>query len=201
MRTGLICAVVAALALLGATAEGAKKKRKGRGVAEATVTTVQPIPDRAAGVAPDGTLRSTVSFGKRFKGAMVGDVNVTLQTLGATLGAAGNLDFRLLSPRGNTAELFRGGMGGLPGESIGPLTFDDETPIRLCTQPIPPCQDPDTLPLPFIGTAQPSEGSLSDLDGGPIRGTWTLMVRDRVPMGTSSLTSWKLTVSRDRPAK
>jgi hypothetical protein len=200
MRAGPICALIAALALLGAPAEGAKKKGKGRGVAEATVTTIQPIPDTPDFSAPHGTLRSTVSFGKRFKGATIGDVNVTLQTVGATPTAAGDLEFRLIAPRGNTAELIFG-TAGLAGQSIGPLTFDDETPIRLCFDDMPPCSDPDTLILPYIGTVQPTGGFLSDLDGGPIGGTWTLMARDALPMQTSSLTSWTVTVTRDRPAK
>jgi hypothetical protein len=195
---GAIASVLLALPLLGSDHATAKKKGKRGGSAEATVTTPQPIPDRAGFVGPEGVLRSTITFGKRYKAMAIGDVNVTIQTLGATATAAEDLNFRLRAPRGNTVDLVA---FGLTGSSIGPLTFDDETPIRICFEDMPPCSDPDTLPLPFIGTAQASSGFLSALDGGPVRGTWTLTVLDGLPMETSILSMWKLSIAPRRPVK
>ena len=43
-----------------------------------------PIPGATGPPARDGELDSQISVGKRFKGRSIGDVNVTVQTKGAT---------------------------------------------------------------------------------------------------------------------
>jgi subtilisin-like proprotein convertase family protein len=143
------------------------------------------IPDSSPGA--DGQLLQTVKFGKKFKGRSIEDVDVTLQTTGSMANAADDLRMDLISPRGNTSDLAgSAGAPGFPGQSVGPLTFDDETNIDPCFDDTPPCGDPDTLPIPFTGVAQP-RGELSALDGGPIRGTWTLRVIDGGSPGTTSV--------------
>lgn len=194
-RVALIGLLVAGVAL-GSPVAGAKKKVKRVGPAEATLSANQAIPDAVPFGGP-GVLRSPITVGQRFKGRTIADVNVTVQTTGATAMAAEGLAIRLTSPRGNSAELVEG--DGPPSQSFGPLTFDDETPLRLCFDPTPPCQDPDTTSV-FTGTAHPT-GFLSELDGGPVSGVWTLTVQDRFEEGTSILSSWGLVVTPVRPVR
>jgi hypothetical protein len=183
-------------ALTGGVAEAKKKKkRSGGGPAVATKTVNQLVPD-AVQNGFMGTLYSTIEIGKRFRGKTIGDVNLTIQTLGASAESANDIRFRLTAPNGATVFPF----SMMIGASIGPLTMDDETPVQTCADPNPPCFDPDrTLGPPYAGTA--STGDLFRLDGGPIRGTWTLRVVDLFPMETSTLVFWRLTVTPERPAR
>ena len=60
------------------------------------------IPDDAA-AGPSTPLTSTITVPKKFKGKVVGDVNVTgLQTTGSAAGAASDLNGALTSPGGRT---------------------------------------------------------------------------------------------------
>jgi subtilisin-like proprotein convertase family protein len=207
-RRGLPSLGVLALALsvaVGLTVgvADAKKKTKAGGLVDITMPVNQQIPD-ATGVAPNitsGTLTSTITVGgKKFKGTKVRDVNVTLQTTGSTTNSAGQLDARLTAPDGASLWLFGNNSGPISGQSIGPLTLDDETPVNLGG--LPPAPDSTTLVAPYVGTAQPNcfsaQGvcTLSALDNGPVTGVWTLRVSDSTlgaPPATSILNSWRLT--------
>jgi hypothetical protein len=182
----------------GAAEAQKKKKKKVGGTADITQTLNAAIPDATA--TSFGTLQSSITVGgKKFKKTKIRDVNVTVQTQ-ATGGAtpADNLRFRLTAPDGTTTWLV--GAGFLSGTSVGPLTFDDETPVNLGGAP--PAPDATTLVAPYNGTAQPHCFSalggcaLGDMDNGSAPGTWTLRVQDLAPGGgeTSNLVSWRLVV-------
>jgi hypothetical protein len=185
--------------LSSGTAQAAKKKKKVGGTADITQTVNGAIPDATAAPATFGTLQSNITVGgKKFKGSKIRDVNVTVQTQ-ATGGAspADNLRFRLTAPDGTTTWLV--GFGFLSGTSVGPLTFDDETPVNLGGAP--PAPDSTTLVAPYNGTAQPHCFSalggcaLGDMDNGSASGTWTLRAQDGGTIGeTSNLVSWRLVV-------
>jgi hypothetical protein len=186
--------VAAALLVMLAIAPVAEAKKGGSRV---DVTQAgAPIPDRvAAGVS--GLLTSTIEVGKRFKGKRIRDVNVTVQTLGATGGSpAQDLGAVLTAPNGASVRLFSL-LGGFvaPVSSIGPLTLDDETPTFLGVgDPVAPVG----LYQPWAGTAQPND-PLALLDDGPARGTWTLKMLDQSSDQTSVLSSWRLMVVAGRP--
>jgi subtilisin-like proprotein convertase family protein len=151
------------------------------------------VPD-ATGTTQDGVLRQTIAFGKKFKGRSIGDVDVTVQTTGSSADAAEDIRMRLVSPAGNKSQMVPTfAATGLPGQSVGPLTYDDDTPIQPCLDDTPPCGDPDTLPQPFSGVASPRT-PLSQLDGGPVRGNWTLVLQDSLAGDTTTLNSWSLRV-------
>jgi subtilisin-like proprotein convertase family protein len=96
----------------------------------------------------------------------------------------------------------------LPGQSIGPLTIDDDTRTAVCTSATLNCSDPDqTLGRPYAGTASMLAfsngglGPLSSFNGIPMRGTWTLTVFDRSTSGqTSTLNGWGLKIRAAKPA-
>ncbi len=146
-------------------------------------------------------VRTTLTAGKAFKGAVVGDLDVTgIGTTGSGANAADQLVFRLTAPNGRTVQLAEGN-GDV---SLGPWTFDDESPASICDSPLP-CDDPsESLPPPFagrsntIGTGTEETGPLSSFDGVPVRGTWTLTVYDSANGATSTLNSWGLRIT---PAK
>jgi hypothetical protein len=195
---------VVAVALLVALAitPVAEAKKKGGGRVDITQTGA-PIPDRAPGGTFGGVygqLTSTIEVGKRFKGKRVSDVNVTLQTLGAT-GAhpADDLVAVLTAPNGASVRLFSSLEGFMtPESSIGPLTLDDETSTFLGGGPP---VIPVALYQPWAGTAQPTFEPLALMDGGPVRGTWTLKMLDGSAFGggTSVLSFWRLNVIAGRP--
>jgi hypothetical protein len=111
---------------------------------------------------------------------------------------ASNLIGFLTAPNGADATLFFGldGFGGT-NPSIGPLTLDDESILDLGSGAP---DNPTRLFMPWAGTAAP-DSPLSIMDGGPVRGTWTLTVQDGLAMETSSLVSWRLNVIAGRPYK
>jgi hypothetical protein len=201
MSVFVALALVASLVLaVGGPAAAKKKHRKG-GPAVVTKPVSAAIPD-ATGVPPNvrwGQLRSDIAIGKKFKGKTIGDVNVTIQTTGAGPNAAEDLEMRLTAPNGATTDV----LPNLFGRSVGPLTLDDDTPVRTCGQPTP-CADPlRSLNPPYAGTAR-SGGFLSILDSGPIMGTWRLSAFDTQPFdpqSASTLVSWTLTVTPARPVK
>jgi subtilisin-like proprotein convertase family protein len=176
----------------------AKKKKGSRGPAQAVVTeTVNlPVPDNTMG-GFNGVLYSTLEIGKKFKGKTIGDVNLTIQTVGLHAESADDFRLRLTAPNGATVPI----NPTLIGASVGPLTYDDETMVRTCNDPTPPCFDPDlTLGPPYAGTA--SADPLYLLDGGPMRGTWRLRVSDVTDVGETNLFSlWRITVTPERPGE
>jgi|tagenome__1003787_1003787.scaffolds.fasta_scaffold20915657_3 hypothetical protein len=200
----LALALCTALAMsFGGVAEAKKKKKK-------TPTTFQQVVQPNAGI-PDGPasgaatpVNSTITVGKKFKGKVVGDVNVTgIQTTGTEDGSAPDLVMRIIAPNGRSVRLWAGGFGE---QSIGPLTFDDDTPVSICNN-TPPCEwGPDTLNPPFAGTSNlqflgaGGTGPLSRLDGVPMKGTWTFQIWDENANGaTSILNSWGLQIAVARP--
>jgi subtilisin-like proprotein convertase family protein len=202
LRLGLLGLAVAAVMVAGASPAAAKKKRKVGGTADITVPVNAGIPDATANT--DGLLASTTAIGgKKFKGAKVRDVNVTVQTTGANADAAGDLDARLTAPNGATSWLF----ASLTGQSIGPLTLDDQSVNFLAGAPPP--QTPTALTSPYAGTAQPACRQafggcpLAVMNNGPATGTWTLRVYDRGTTAgdTSILNSWRLVVKAGKPYK
>jgi hypothetical protein len=194
--------LIAALgALVVAPAAGAKPKQaKGPLVVTKPVETLVPEASSSPD-GPYGLLRSTIDVGKRFKGRVIRDVNVTVKTTGATGNNPSNdLTAYLTAPNGATTALFSS-LGGLdPGTavSIGPLTLDDDTPTHLVS--VYNQGDPLSLKPPFTGTAMPIQ-TLASLDSGPVRGTWTLSVVDSFSGGaeTSILNFWGLNVATGRP--
>lgn len=199
--------VIAGMLVVGAvltvaTPAAAAKGGKSRGALNITKQVGTLVPERAPG--SDGTyglLTSTIDVGKRFKGRVIRDVNVTVQTTGVTGNNPSNdLNAYVSAPNGATTLLF-GGLGGLhPGEaiSIGPLTLDDDVPTHLFD--VFNQGDPLALKPPFVGTATPAQ-TLTSLDGGPVRGTWTLRVLDTANGGdeTSVLNFWGLAVVAGKP--
>ncbi|MGH2957832.1 MAG: hypothetical protein ACRDL6_12675 [Solirubrobacterales bacterium] len=174
-----------------ADAQKKKKKKKAGGTANITQTVNAPVPDATPSL--NGQLISTIDVGgKKFKKTRIRDVNVTIQTTGSAAGSAGDLYALLSSPNGTTVFLF----GGLDGQSIGPVTLDDQSNLALSIGPLAPPLDPNTLYPPYAGRAQPF-GTFSSMNDGGATGTWTLRVvdTDPTPPGTTSvLNSWRLEV-------
>jgi hypothetical protein len=204
-RSRLVLFGVLALALsvtAGLTAGGVaakKKKPKAGGIVDITKAVNAPIPDGTT--TTNGLLASTIDVGgKKLRGTRIRDVNVTVQTTGSTAaggGSASQLTARVTAPNGATVWLTP---GGLSGQSIGPLTLDEESANNLGG--LPPAPSPTTLVSPYAGTAQPfcwpSRGGclFSAMDDGPVTGTWTLRFYDTNPSGpsTSVLNFWRLNV-------
>ena len=204
----LMAALAATLAIAAAPVTAAKKKKRGKagGKVEITRTVNAQIPDFP--VIPPGSitfppvipLLSTIDVGKKQSGLRVRDVDVTVQTLGAT-GVTPGEDVRvdLMSPSGQMVVLFAGlnGYPGAPSVSIGPLTLDDEAPLNLGGgRPIVPT----SLYLPWSGRATPAE-PLAVMDNGGVSGTWTLIARDTDDGQLSNLVQWTLTITTGKPYK
>src|SRR5262249_23588376 len=145
---------------------------------------------------------------KPFIGTVVRDVNVTVQTTGntpATMadpGSVGDLNAFVTAPSGATSWLF----SALTGQSLGPLSLDDQTPFALTNATTAPAST--TLEPPYNGTAEPycclANGAcpLAVLNGGSATGAWKLTVQDadNTPANiTSRLDNWRLTVVAGRP--
>jgi len=194
--TRVVVAVLVCLLAVPAVAGAAKTgKRKGGGTVDVTKAVNQAISDRPAGTnTPYGLLSSTITVRKRFKGKLVRDVNVTTQTTGtsATNSAAQDLRARLTAPNGVTTTLF----GFLaPGNTVGPLPLDDESPVFQANGPP---VDPQALFSPWVGTAQPVD-VLFAMDGGPVRGDWTLRIADLVNGDANTLVQWRLNLVAGKP--
>jgi hypothetical protein len=196
--------VALAFGAMATTASAGKKKKKGKGSGSVNITRIvnAPVPDAAP--APPGTvfgiwgtLTSTIDVGKQFKGRQVRDVNVTVQTLGTTgMVPASNLAAFLTAPSGADSTLFFGLNGfGPTNPSAGPLTLDDESTLDIGSGAP---DNPTKLFMPWAGTAAPPT-PLSMMDGGAVRGTWTLTIQDALAGGTSNLVSWQLNVVAGRP--
>ncbi len=189
---------------LGAGVAEAKKKKKQKvgGKAVITKTLNAAIPDATGPPLNGGVLNSTIKLGgKRFKKTRIRDVNVTLQTTGASgTDPAGDLIASLRAPNGATTYLFF----GLSGFSIGPLSIDDESSMLLGGGP-PPVPFP-FLAEPYAGTAQPQGAGLGNsclcvMDNGKATGKWVLTVLDFSTGQTSVLNSWKLVVQAGKKYK
>jgi hypothetical protein len=205
-RAGILAlALLAALGLMGTASAVAKKKPKAPSVFQASVAPNAAIPDDAAS-GPSTPVNSTITVGKKFKGKVVGDVNVTgIQTTGNVDGAADDLGLRVIAPNGRGLVLL--GPTFITGASIGPLTFDDDVFTELCYSP--PCNyAPESLNPPYAGTANllfngaAGAGPLAALNGLPMKGTWTFSIWDAEDVGqTSVLNGWGLQITAKRPVK
>jgi hypothetical protein len=196
-----LTALVVALALAATAAPAKPKKKKGGGAVDITKSVNAPIPDAISappGSDIEGSLLSTIDVGKRLKGRQIRDVDVTVRTLGASgTIPARHLRLELTAPNGATTVLFRelAGPQGAPNPSIGPLKLDDQARLQLGGE------GPDTpfrLFTPWAGTAEPL-APLAQMNGGPVRGTWTLVAIDEEPGETSNLVSWRLEVVAGKP--
>ena len=193
---------------LAAGDAAAKKKKKGASVFNGSVTVNAPIPDEPAGNGHDIPVVSTLNVGKKFKGKQVGDVNVTgIQTTGNDPDSASDMNFQLTAPNGRTVLLDDSALGG---QSIGPLTLDDDTRTSICDDTtIDNCPDPDkNLIRPFAGTANllgffsGDIAPLAILNGSPMKGTWTFTIWDDSNNNrTSTLNRWGLRITAKRPVK
>jgi hypothetical protein len=194
----LLAAALAAISLLGPGSALAKKKAKRPAVLDLTNAATQVIPARQGPDGPDGMISSSLVPPKRFKGLVIRDVNVTLQTTGVTgnFPAAG-VQPQLTAPNGATVPLFRGLQSATGAANIGPLTIDDESPLSLAV--LAP-GNPTTLYDPWVGSARPQGGRrLAVMDNGPVRGTWTLTVVGGLEDQVSVLNAWRIRVSVGRP--
>jgi hypothetical protein len=202
----LLLALCLAVGLAAGDAAAKKKKKKGPTVFSQSVTVNALLPDRVPGQ-PEVPVVSTLTVGKKFKGKTVGDVNVTgIQTTGDSPNSAGDLNFNLTAPNGRTVLLDDGALGG---QSIGPLTLDDDTRTSICNDTTTDnCPDPDAnLIQPFAGTANMLglfSGDLSPLsifNGTPMKGTWTFRAWDGVIGQTSTFNGWGIRLTAQKPVK
>ena len=193
---GLALTLVLVLAFAG-VAEAKKTKTFSEQISpNAGVPNVPPVGQ------PNLGLSSKITVPKKYKGKVVGDVNVTgFQTTGSAASAANDLDVYLIAPNGRT-ELI---VFAAPGQNVGPYTMDDDTSASACFSA--PCSDPfQSLNPPWAGTANLTRsfvgafplGPLSNFDGIKMKGTWTLKVFDIGSAATSVLNQWGL---RIKPAK
>lgn len=208
----LALALCTALAMtLGGSAEAKKKKKKTANVFSASVAVNAPIPDVPGPPGPSTPVRSTITVPKKFKGKVVGDLNLLgIQTTGSGAGAAPDLRFKLTAPNGRTVYVIGSNNPnqGLGDVSIGPLTIDADSRISVCDVANPAnCEDPaQQLNRPFAGTANElglgtqSTGGVVSMNGVPMRGTWTFTVFDQNDPGqTSVLNGWGLQITAAKP--
>jgi subtilisin-like proprotein convertase family protein len=201
-RFALLGAAMLVLALaLGLTAGTAAAKKKSR-TFEKQVAVNAGIPQDAA-TGPSTPLLSQITVPKKFKGKVVGDVNVTaIQTTGLQAGAAQDLTAKLTAPSGQTLRLW----AGYGNQSIGPWTLDDDTSVGACNSANPVCTPPFTLIQPFAGTSNltftgtAGTGELAAFDGSTMRGTWTFKIFDQSDAAQSStLDQWGLKIKAAKP--
>jgi subtilisin-like proprotein convertase family protein len=200
----LLLALCVGVGLAAGDVAAKKKKKHKASVFSASVAPNVAIPDKPPGTALETPAVSTITVGKKFKGKTVGDVNVTgITTAGDSPNSAGDLNFSLSAPSGKTVLLDSNSLGG---QSIGPLTLDDDTPRSVCDDTTLTCSDPDaTLLRPFIGTANliglrnGDLGPLNIFNGVAMRGTWTFRIWDTGTGQTSTLNSWGLQITPEKP--
>lgn len=185
----------------------AKKKAKSKSKFAGTATPNAAVPDDAA-AGPSAEVVSTIKVGKKFKGRVIGDLNVTgIRTTGAGATAADDLTFTLVGPTGRAVRLID--EFALNGQSIAGLTLDDDVKASRCDDTTPPCDEPiETLSAPFAGTVNMRElesggtAPLSTFDGTRMKGTWTLHVSDTAGAGdTSVFNSWGLKITAAKPTR
>jgi hypothetical protein len=207
---------VVLLVVLTVAVPTASAKKKNRGPVNVSKVANLAIPD---GSTVHGVASSTIRLGKRFKGRLIRDVDVTLQTTGTgdkTFNTSGgpltgpfegaDVGAILRAPNGGHVTLFDPGdlfppvlstmplaLGALP--NVGPVTLDDEAEIDLPGEAVGlNANDPTVLEPPYVGRARPPVKPLRLLEGGPARGAWTLTMRDGDATGTSNLASWRLRI-------
>lgn len=202
----LLLAICVGAGLAAGDAAAKKKKKKSPSVFAQSVTVNAAVPDRPA-TGQEVPVTSTITVPKKFKGKTVGDVNVTgIQTTGNNPNSAINLNFMLVAPNGRTVLLDDQALGG---QSIGPLTLDDDTRVSVCdSTDVNNCPDPDqSLGRPFAGTANMAylfSGDLSPLglfNGVPMKGTWTFQIWDNSTGNTSTFNGWGLQITAQKPVK
>lgn len=188
--------LVLAVALAPAAGAGKAKGKKRGGEKVRTFSTGdidQPIPDAPNVPGVEGALASTLSVGKALKGRTITDVNVAVR---ATHTLISDLTFRLTAPNGATSFL----VFGVNGTSLGAgstdcnggfTRFDDESPFKLGFLDPPSIGE---LPPPYAGTARPDGKPLAVMDGGPVRGVWTLRIRDFDQPNVGTLHCWQIQV-------
>jgi hypothetical protein len=194
--TMVVAVTLAAIAICAPGAAVAKKKRPR--VLDLSNAANATIPGRAGSNGPDGVISSMIQAPKRFRGLVIRDVNVTLQTTGVS-GAfpAASVRPQLTAPNGATVRLFTGLQSTTGAHNIGPLTIDDESPFELVSLT---SADPVGLYDPWIGAARPEGGRrLAVMDNGPANGTWTLTVVSALENEVSLLNSWSIHVIVGRP--
>jgi hypothetical protein len=196
---------------LGGSAEAKKKKHKSASVFQQSVVVNTAVPNVPAAPGPSTAVRSTITVPKKFKGKVVGDVNVLgIQTTGSGAGAANDLMMKLTAPNGRTTYLVASNNAGngIGDVSIGPLTLDADSPISICDQANPAnCTDPaQKLDRPFAGTANEQGvgtagmGGLPIFRGVPMRGNWTFTIFDGAgPATTSVFNGWGLQITPAKP--
>jgi hypothetical protein len=203
-RLGLGLALLLALCLAIGLAAGdaaAKKKKSKANLFAGSASPNLVVPDDS-GSGQEVLVTTAISVPKKFKGKTVGDLNITgVKTTGDAGDSADGLDLMLVGPGGRSV-LFDA--GALNGQSIGPVTFDDDTPTSFCASP--PCSDPDaTLMYPYAGTTNlvavfsGDQGPLSIFNGGPMRGTWTLYAWDNDFGGNNVVNTWGLQIAAAKP--
>jgi subtilisin-like proprotein convertase family protein len=179
------------------------KKKRGGNVFTATQAVNIAVPNNVAAAASVPVTR-TITVPKKFKGRVVGDLNVTgLQATGNAADSVDDLSFILTAPDGMTVQFLE----NRGDQTLGPWTLDDDTRTAACDAAAPPCGDPDaTLNRPFAGTSNlvflngGDTGPLSAFNGSQMRGTWTLNVYDDSGLTTTStLNSWGLKITAASP--
>ena len=207
-RLGVAALALALCAAAGMALGGAAvAKKKSASVFKQTNAVNAAVP-QDPGLGPSLPIFSTITVPKKFKGKVVGDLDVTgITTTGAAASSADDLNLALTAPNGQTVTLIGNGIGDV---SIGPLTLDDDTRTSICDSATPTCADPNaTLLQPFAGTANlkflaaGGSGPLNAFDGGAMRGAWTLAVWDTSPVAgtTSTFNSWGLKITAAKPVK
>jgi Proprotein convertase P-domain len=200
----LALALAAGLTVLGPTAAGAKKSK----TFERSVAPNAPIPDESPANAPSVPVRSVITVGKKFKGKVIGDLNVLgITTTGSGANALDELQFKLTGPTGRTVYLVSNNNTGLPGQNLGGLSIDDDVSTSVCKS-MTPCALPNqSLHSPFAGTVNLlglgalSTGPLAAFNDLRMRGDWTLTVWDNDDPTTSILNGWGLRIKPAKPAK
>jgi hypothetical protein len=187
----LTLAAVACLAIAVAPAASAKTPKR-----LSITQTVGQMPGGWSGPPADiPFIGPTINVGKKYRGLKIRDVNVTFQTTGTAPGVAGGLNVWITAPNEATQTLVL----GLSGQNVGPLTLDDESPNSLGLGL--PCPTPDFLCEPYIGSARALDGEdpLAVLDGGRVRGPWTLTFFNFSSTPQNILESWRIDVVTGRP--
>jgi hypothetical protein len=196
-------AICIAVAMASGNALAKKKKSKAK-VFNGSSAPNLVVPDSPAGNGQETFVTSAITVPKKFKGKTVGDLNITgIRTTGDTADSADGLDLMLVGPAGRSV-LFDA--GALNGQSIGPVTFDDDTPTSFCADP--PCSDPDaTLMYPYAGTTNlvgvfsGDQGPLNVFNGSPMRGTWNLYAWDNDDGGINVINTWGLQITAAKPVR
>ncbi|MBK6766231.1 MAG: proprotein convertase P-domain-containing protein [bacterium] len=111
-------------------------------------------------------------------GGVALDVNVTINDIEHTYD--GDLDIYLISPSGTYVELSTNN-GSADPDYINTV-FDDEAATDITAGS-----------APFTGSFRP-EGNLSDFDGEPINGDWTLLVYDDAGLDEGFINDWTLEI-------